>query len=317
MSRNVEIPVPLEELAGKVAFITGGSSGIGLGIARACAEAGMDVVITYLTESHRESAERVLRGTHCRFLSLKVDVTDKDSVADAEREVYRTVGAVNLLCTNAGIGITSPICEATPDDWDDAIGVNLRGVINCLDSFLKRMIREGEPAHVLATASMSGLIHGARAGVYTATKFAVVGLMEALRAELTPRGIGVSVLCPGLVASRIGLSQRNRRRKAALDDRQPCSASSPGNASTELLKAGMSPLEVGRKALKGVRRNDLFIITHPEFERGMRLRCEVLMASVPKSGSKPSESRLRAEASVLSSEMYDLELEKLTRSCGN
>jgi len=198
----------LTELEDRHAFITGGSSGIGLGIARACTEAGMKVTITYKTPAHFEEA--ALHFDSHRFHAIRVDVTDRDGMLLAADEAERVFGNIHLLCNNAGVGIRTLITEATFEDWDFGMAVNVGGVINGLKAILPRMLAHRDPAHVLSTSSISGLFHGGRVGIYTATKFAVVGIMEALRAELSAYGIGASVFCPGLVASKIYDSERNR-----------------------------------------------------------------------------------------------------------
>lgn len=241
----------------KLAFITGGSSGIGLGIARACREAGLRVVFTYRTEAHREEALALL-GPEAE--AIRLEITDRAAVSQVASHIQQRHGPVHLLVNNAGLGLKTPASTASFEDWDRVLSVNLGGVINTLRAFLP-LLSEG--AHVVTTASMSGLFPGATSGVYTTSKFAVVGLMEALRAELTPRGIGVSVVCPGMVKSRIG----DPRRTGA----------EPG-------ENGMDPLECGRLVLEGVRRNDLYILTHPEFKEGFAQRCQAVLRAFPETG---------------------------------
>lgn len=287
---------PLERVAGKVAFITGGSSGIGLGLARACAKADMKVVITYRTPRHLAQAKAYLSGFAHAVYPIRLDVTDRQAMDRAADEAESTFGAVHLLCNNAGVGVSVPVKDASFDDWDFALGVNLGGVINGVCTFLPRIVGRGEPAHILATASMSGLFHGGGAGVYTTTKFAVVGMMEALRAELGPLGIGVSVCCPGLVATRIFDADRHRRTRATT----PAQQDAPYRS---LVAAGMNPFECGAKVLEGVRRNDMYILTHPEFEQGIRDRFEALLASIDRGHAVP-ETRLQAEQKTLRSALY-------------
>jgi NAD(P)-dependent dehydrogenase (short-subunit alcohol dehydrogenase family) len=293
---------PLADVAGKSAFITGGSSGVGLGIARACAEAGMNVVITYRTPGHLKDALRHFDASS-RLHAIRVDATDRRGMKSAAAEAERVFGNIHLLCNNAGVGIRTLITNATFDDWDFGIAVNVGGVINGLQIILPRMIAHGEPAHVVSTSSMSGLFHGGAVGIYTATKFAVVGIMEALRAELRERGIGASVLCPGLVTSRIYDSDRNRpARPAALRTQADADREETYRA---LMASGMDPLECGRKVLRGIRRNELYILTHPEFERGIRDRWEVLKASIRQHDDHaPPSSRLAAERATLRHEIY-------------
>jgi NAD(P)-dependent dehydrogenase (short-subunit alcohol dehydrogenase family) len=306
-------PAPLREVAGKAAFITGGSSGIGLGIAHACAAAGMRVMITYRTKSHMEAARACLEETGAEFHALDVNVCDREAMNRAASSAQEVLGPVHLLCHNAGVGVAVPISEATFDDWDFALGVNLYGVINGLVSFLPGMIAHREQAHVLAISSMSGLFHGGSAGVYTTTKFAVVGLMEALRGELAPRGIGVSVACPGLVATNVWQSERNR--PAQLRNVETSSARDTDRAARfrNLLSHGMDPFECGDAILHGVRRNDLYILTHPEFKQGLHDRHEALERSMANATAGAPLTRLEAEQATLRHPIYMAELGRLSR----
>jgi len=293
----------MNDLAGRVAFVTGGSSGIGLGIARACVEAGMKVVVTYLTDSHMEDAHPYFTPSTDRFHAIKVDVRDRVGLQVAAVEAVDRFGPVHLVCANAGLGITAPISEAGPDDWKDAIDVNVMGVVNTVAAFLPGMLaRPTEPGHFVATSSMSGLFHGATAGLYTTTKYAVVGMMEALRAELSAKGIGVSVFCPGLVQSRI--FQQHRHRSGV---------GRGANGESDALRerrirataAGMDPLECGRKVLRGVRRNDLYILTHSEFREGFNDRVQAVMHAFDgcEADAVP-EARVAAERIVLRHPVY-------------
>lgn len=295
------LDAPLREVEGRVAFITGGSSGIGLGLARACADAGMNVVITYRTPTHLREAEAWFRHCPSRFLARRVDVTDRDAMQRAADAAEKRFGNVHLLCNNAGVGVGTPIAAATYADWDFAMSVNVGGVINGVQTFLPRMLSSGEPAHIMTTSSMSGLFHGSDAGIYTTTKFAVVGMMEALRAELVPRGIGVSVFCPGLVASNLHHVDRNRPtrlRHARMSDSERRARIG------SLMKHGMDPYECGVKVLQGIRRNAMYIITHPEYARGVGDRHEALMAAFAAAREPVPPERLRAEQRVLRNPVY-------------
>jgi len=327
---NHELPnptAPLRDLAGKVAFITGGSSGIGLGIARACAEAGMKVIITYRTPEHYEEAKNYFQSDNAGFHAIRVDVTDRDGMAQAADEAEKVFGKVNLLVNNAGVG-GGAVTQATFNDWDFAVGVNILGVANGVQIFVPRMIAHGEPAHVVSTSSMSGLFIGGTATLYTTTKYAVVGMMESLRAELVSHNIGVSAFCPGVVRSNIRDFNRNRPE----DLKNPASVEQERNQQMQRMRAqsrpqmtreqmaalqerysngAMDPLECGRKVLRGVRRNDLFIITHPEYGQGIEDRCEALTLSIP-SGDEPAPpDRIAIEERVLTAQVYIDEIRRL------
>jgi len=313
MTMTTTSAAPLADVAGKAAFITGASSGVGLGIACACLAAGMRVMITYLTEAHLCAAKPHLERVGGEFHALRVDVSDRIAMANAADVARDLLGNVHLLCNNAGVGIASTILDATLKDWDFAIGVNIGGVVNGISSFLPGMIAHAEPAHVVSTSSMSGLFHGGSVGVYTSTKFAVVGMMEALRAEVAPRGIGVSVACPGLVATNIFHSGRNRPPELRNGER-PLAADDVLAARFKTVMAhGMDPMECGERILRGIRRNDMYILTHPEFEQGLRDRHEALLRSIRPEGSAATAERLQAEQSTLRHLVYINEAERLSR----
>jgi NAD(P)-dependent dehydrogenase (short-subunit alcohol dehydrogenase family) len=304
---------PLADVAGKSAFITGASSGVGLGIARACLAAGMRVMITYLTEAHLRAAKPHLERVGGEFHALRVDVSDRVAMATAADVARDLLGNVHLLCNNAGVGIASTILDATLKDWDFAIGVNIGGVVNGIASFLPSMIAHAEPAHVVSTSSMSGLFHGGSVGVYTSTKFAVVGMMEALRAELAPRGIGVSVACPGLVATNIFHSGRNRPAELRNGEAPLPADDVLATRFKTVMEHGMDPMECGERILRGIRRNDMYILTHPEFEQGLRDRHEALLRSIRPEASAVTAERLQAERSTLRHLVYINEAERLSR----
>ncbi len=303
-SNGSRVRPPLDSLTGRVAFITGGSSGIGLGIAEACALSGMKVAITYLTDDHLEHARERLNRYPVEWLAIKADVTDRDDLQRAADDTENAFGHMNLLVGNAGVGIVTPISEATIEDWEFALSVNLGGVINAVQVILPRLRSHRAPAHIVSTASMSGLFHGANAGVYTTTKFAVVGMMEALRAELAPQGIGVSAFCPGFVRSRIYLRDRNRPRRLCNGNADTPIDDEAASRAERFMQNGMDPLECGRKVLEGVVRNDMYILTHPEYRRGVEERFATILAHFPSDGESIPESRVAAEKAVLSHPVY-------------
>lgn len=274
---------PLAEVRGKVAFITGGSSGIGLGMAQAFSEAGMKVIFSYLNEAHRDEALQRFKPGNAGVHALKLDVTDRDAMRRAADEAEGVFGKVHLLCNNAGIGIRNPAAEADYKDWDWGLGVNLGGVINGIATFLPRMRAHGEGAHVMTTGSSASLVAG-KVGVYVTSKYAVMGLMESLRDELDGQNIGVSIFCPGLVKSNIASSERNRPDSLRVEGMATPSGETTAQMQDfmrRFAEVGMDPLEAGRLVLAGVQHNDLYILSHGEFRNAMRERAEALMASLP------------------------------------
>lgn len=306
-----EVKIPMKEVEGKVAFVTGGNSGIGLGITCAFAEAGMKVAITYRTKKNLDEAMQYLEKYGDRIHAINVDVTDRAGVAKAAEETVRVFGKVHVLVNNAGVGIIVPLTKATYDDWDWGIGVNLNGVFNCVHTFLPYLMAHNEGGQIVTTSSMSGLVAAGSAGVYTTSKFAVVGMMEALRHELADTNIGVSVYCPGLVNSNIAFSERNRPQELSetgmrLDPRFAPLPSGEGAPPPP----GMDPFEAGQRVLRGIRNNDLYILTHPEFEQGIRDRNEALIASIPRGEPPVPKERLAAEQVVLRGPAYIAERDR-------
>jgi NAD(P)-dependent dehydrogenase (short-subunit alcohol dehydrogenase family) len=267
---------PMSEVAGKVAFITGGSSGIGLGIARAFAEAGMKVVICYRTAVHAETAMKSFKNPEGRVHAIKVDVTDRLGMDRAAAEAVRIFGKIHVLVCNAGVVGVAPLERTTYDDWDWMMGVNTNGVFNSIHSVLPYIRSNGDGGHVIATSSAFGLVAAAGVACYAASKFAVVGMMECLRAELAGSDIGVSIYCPGMVTSSISSANRNR----------PGNLPATGFDQRALDQAGkvtpaMDSLEAGRLVLRGMRNNDLYILTHADFSEIIRHRSDALSASLP------------------------------------
>jgi len=272
----------MKDVKGKVALVTGGASGIGLGIARALANAGMKVVIADLRQDHLDNALTCLpdrKAVH----GIQVDVCDRAAMAHAANETERVFGKVHVLVNNAGIGIGGPLKLATYDDWDWIMAVNVGGVINGIQTFLPRILAHGEGGHIVSTASMAAMLPCPGAGLYITTKFAVVGLSESLRSELGPDNIGVSVLCPGPTQSNIADCGKNRPAQyantgyAEIDKER-------GRFDTSIF---MDALKVGKRVLEGIQSNELYIFTHPEFRDGIRARCEAIMAAVPEGKSDP------------------------------
>jgi len=269
---------PMEHTEGKTAFITGGASGVGLGMAKVFAKAGMQVVIADIRQDHLDDAMAFFSETNFRVHPIRLDVTDRAAFASAADEAERVFGKVQIVCNNAGINMFAPMDESTYDDWDWILGVNLGGVINGVQTFVPRLKAQGG-GHIVNTASMAAFITGPGAGIYTVSKFGVRGLSECLRWNLAPYNIGVSVLCPGLVNTNIHESEAVRPEKFAqhigpID--QEFMAKLP-----ELHKAGMDPVTVGERVLAAIRSNDLYIFPHPEFRAELREIFDDVLSALP------------------------------------
>lgn len=269
---------------GKTALITAGATGIGFGIARAFAEAGIDLILTYRDEGQREYAQtwfKEHRSYSPRFVAL--DVTNREQWS----QLAGTLGPVDILVNNAGVSIFGPTDEASYADYDWIMSVNFGGVVNSLVSFLPLMKAAGRGGHIINVASMAAFLTGPQAGIYTASKFAVRGLTESLRYNLIPYGIGVSLMCPGL--TRTGAWASALKRPDAYG-----SSGFPSPDGLELAQFGkafdygMDPLEVGEKTLAGMIENKALILTHPEFSEDFECAHRDLMAALP-DGPAPAE----------------------------
>ena len=307
----------MKNLEGKVAFVTGGTSGIGLGIAHALHGAGMKVVIASRQSSRLEAAMRTFQAANDTVYPMQLDVTDRDAMERAVDEVIRVFGKVHLLSNNAGAGVMASVGHATYRDWDWAIAVNIGGVVNGIRAFLPRILEQGEGGHIVSTASMGGLFLGGFAGVYCATKYAVVGMMESLRAELWRFGIIVSVYCPGVVNTNFHESEDGRPERYAEEGRK-FNPEVKQQIKEGILAKGMDPFEAGQRVLEGIRRDDLYILSHPEYMQGMRERFETIMASAPAELSVPPErEQMERALLLLSHPLYTEELRRLQESRSN
>jgi len=272
----------MENVEGKVAFITGGGSGVGFGMAKVFHDAGMKIVIADIRQDHLDRTMAYFDETGRKAHPIRLDVTDREAFNRAADEVERLFGKVHVVCNNAGVNFFAPMDECTYDDWDWLLSVNLGGVINGVRTFVPRIKEHGDGGHIVNTASMAAFITGPGAGVYTTSKFAVRGLSESLRWSLAPHRIGVSVLCPALVKSEIYESDMTRPQRFSSDigpANQEFMARLP-----EIHQFGMEPEEVGEKVLRGIQRNDLYIFTHPEFKKELKDLFDEILAALPEEG---------------------------------
>jgi NAD(P)-dependent dehydrogenase (short-subunit alcohol dehydrogenase family) len=248
------------EVRGKNAVVIGGGSGIGRGIALALAEAGAHVAVADLEKDAAEAVAEGIRAHGVRGLGLWADATDTASLERLADAVYDAFGAVHVLSNNAGVMMRRPALEASVQDWLWVMSVNLHGIVNCCRVFAARMKEQGEPSVIVNTASMAALIGQAYPGLslYTASKHACLGFSDALRGELAPVGIRVSVLCPGMVTSNLALtSARNRPEHFGGPEPEPDLSGGP--------RLEMMPAEeCGRITVRALRDERFLILTHPE-----------------------------------------------------
>jgi NAD(P)-dependent dehydrogenase (short-subunit alcohol dehydrogenase family) len=269
----------MQNVEGKVAFITGAASGIGLGMAKVFLKNKMKVIVADIIEDRLADAAADLLPFGPNFHLLQVDVTDRVSMDGAADEAERVFGKVHILCNNAGVNANVPMDLASYEDWDWVLGVNLGGVINGIVTFVPRIKAHGEGGHIVNTSSMAGLIPlPGTGGMYSASKFAVRGLSDCLRLRLGAFNIGVSTLCPGLTRSRILESEAARPAHLA-----PKTPAKPRKASEgpSAANSGMSPVEVGERVLRGIRENDPYILTHGEFKDEVRGLFDDILSAFP------------------------------------
>jgi NAD(P)-dependent dehydrogenase (short-subunit alcohol dehydrogenase family) len=256
----------VRSFAGKVAVVTGGGSGIGRALVLALGREGARVAVADIDEADARETTRLAAAAGAETLAVRTDVTDRREVEALADRVYERFGATHILCNNAGVVVHGGLETATWEDWHWVVGVNLWGVVHGLLAFVPRMIEGGEGGHVVNTASMAGLIASQGLGVYNTTKYAVVGLSETLAKDLRPHHIGVTVVCPMGVATRIREAARNR--PAAL--RKAPGASGAGEVT--LIGRTLDPDDVAAQTLAAVRDGELYVITHEEALEPIRRR---------------------------------------------
>ena len=249
--------------SGSLGLVTGGASGIGLGIAQALLEAGLQVIVTDVRDDHLEEAKTLLGSAGDQVHFLRLDVTDRPQWRAARRFVEERFGALHVLCLNAGVGVLGSMLEASDADWEWITSVNLDGVLAGVETFLPHMVAHGRPGHIVATSSMGGLIVANDGGVYSAAKFGVVALIEGLRRDLQGASVGATVLCPAAVNTNIYDHERMRptifqhpdvaRDEQALEDSEAFHK--------QLLALGRDPLEVGRMVRDGIEADAPYIFT--------------------------------------------------------
>jgi len=249
------------DLAGRGAVVTGAASGIGLGIAEAFAARGVNLFLIDIDAEGLACAKARLAENGAEVEIAALDVSDRAAVKDAAKTAAGFLGPIHILCNNAGVGYAGvPLDEVPDQDWDWVVNVNLMGVINGLQAFLPLIEAHGEGGHIVNTASIGGhhVMPGWGHGVYSTTKFAVVGLSEALKDDLSAKNIGVSVLCPAAVDTAIYQGGRNRPERFGGPFERPLDHDLPA-----LLKAGMAPIEVGRWVVRAIEDDVFYIFTHP------------------------------------------------------
>lgn len=266
----------MKEVAGKVAFITGGAAGLGLAMARSFSAAGMKVAIADIEDEALAAAAASFSDSNAEVITMKADVTDRDSMADARQRTLDAFGKVHVLCNNAGVVVNGNVADMSFKDWDWVMKVNLDGVINGTVTFMDDLLRHGEGGHIVNTASIAGQYGMGQLSVYCASKFAVVGMSETMRVDLAEQGIGISVLCPGVVQTGIGSSERNRPDEFG-GKVTPAMDREPGSSNPEM--EVMQPSAIGDIVLHAVQNDQFYILTHREFEDAVQKRGEEIRSA--------------------------------------
>jgi NAD(P)-dependent dehydrogenase (short-subunit alcohol dehydrogenase family) len=287
----------MQQVEGKTAFVTGGASGIGLGMTTAFVAAGMNVVIADLRRDHIDLAVESFAGEPVHAIEL--DVTDRGGFTRAADEAERVFGHVHVLCLNAGMGILGPVTVARYDDWDWGLGVLLGGAVNGIQTFVPRMLEHGEGGHIVNTSSMAGVLPIPGAAIYITAKAALIGLSEALRSELAGEGIGVSAFCPGPVRTNIREGGRMRPERYGDSGYVELERELEERPNSPLW---MDPIECGERVLAGIRNDDLYIFTHREFREGADERFRAMLASFP--DEPRNEERAEAIEFLLSNPIF-------------
>jgi len=272
----------MKDLKGKIAVITGGASGIGWAVAERAAAEGMKVVIGDIEEGPLKDAEDELSSRGAEAMGVLSDVSDAASVRELRDKTLERFGAVHLVHNNAGVGLGGPIWEVSEEDWRWILGVNLLGVVHGIATFVPLLLEQRE-GHVVNTASIAGLATAPFLGPYNATKQAVVAISETLFKDLqsvgAPAGVGVSVLCPGFVQTRIAESDRNRPAWAAQPEAK--AAEALRGAMQNMVDGGIPPAVVADRVIDAVRTNTFYILTHPELTSALQTRFDDIVRGRP------------------------------------
>jgi NAD(P)-dependent dehydrogenase (short-subunit alcohol dehydrogenase family) len=265
----------MKNFSGKVAFVTGGASGIGYGMVQNFLKLGMKAVIVDFNRDYLQEKRQSLAGRDDVHF-IETDVGDRDRVRAAADEAIRAFGKIHVLCNNAGIGGGGDTHDPDFDAWDRALRVNLGGVVNGVKIIAPLIMRHGEGGHIVNTSSMAGIVPLPLPGLgaYQTAKFAVRGFTESLRMSLAPHGIGVSCLFPGGTRTRI--IEAGARDEAGRV------------AAREMVASWMDPVELGSMVVEGIRKNAPYILTHEEFRDEVRELYQMLDDAFPRNQQIPA-----------------------------
>ncbi|MCL2125133.1 MAG: SDR family NAD(P)-dependent oxidoreductase [Oscillospiraceae bacterium] len=287
----------MKDLKGKTAFITGGASGMGLGIAKACAKEGMNVVIVDMRQSALDEALPIFKANNQPAIGLLLNVTDREAYAKAADAAEAAFGNIHLLVNNAGIGCANgPLWSVSFPETDLAISIDLVGVLNGIQTIVPRMLKHGEESHVVSTASKAALLPVPGCGLYNLTKHAVVTMMETLAMDLVGTNIGSSAYCPGGYDTNLGKSSSEVTAAILGDAAAPPPPPPPkdgeGPPRMDWSEVIRNADDAGERVVRGVKRGDLYILTHAEFKKGVEARFNAIMRAFPDEVPNPRYSEI-------------------------
>jgi NAD(P)-dependent dehydrogenase (short-subunit alcohol dehydrogenase family) len=282
----------MQDLTGKVAFITGGASGIGLGMARAFLAEGMKVALADWNDAHIASAKEQLSGNNAAHF-IKTNVAERDSLRAAAQETLDVFGKIHVLCNNAGVNGGGTAASEDFDDWDRALSVNLGGVVNGTKIIVPIIRAQGEGGHVVNTSSMAGVVPLPGLAAYSTAKYAVRGFSESLRMQLAPKGIGVSCLFPGATRTAI----------VPLPEDDPENIKEEGAPQFlkdlwDAMRGAIDPLDTGKAVVAAIRENRFYIFTNREFLEEVKQRHREIEEAFPDDEPTPGRAKfesMRAE----------------------
>ncbi len=268
----------IQNFVGKTAFITGGASGLGLSMGRAFGEKKMKVMLADIDEPKLTAAQSDLEEHGIEADYVVCDVTSRQSVIDAARRTVERFGKVHIVCNNAGVSLGGAVGAIKPADWDWIIDVNMKGPVYGVETFVPLILSHGEGGHIVNTASMAAFVAPPTMEPYCGTKAAVVMMSECWAAQLTPQGIGVSILCPGAVRTSIHESWRHKPQQYGGPQVSVTGGATPEEAAA-IIMGGIDPDIVGRRVVEAIGAGELFIFTHPETREMTRHRLDRIMTA--------------------------------------
>ncbi len=319
---------PVKDVKDKVAYITGGSSGIGLGIAQALYEQGAKVILGNIDEKQFPDALKKFPASDPRVATMVHNVMERDKWEAKADEIEKKFGPVDILVNNAGVGLGQGLVSGTYNDWDWGMGVNFWGPVYGCKTFVPRMrARANSGCHIVTTTSTSGVLVGLNVGIYAVSKIAATGLMEQLRNDLRETNIGTSILIPGLTQTNIGQSESHRpedlrnapaaaapqRAPGAGGVRPPGAGRPPAPAVAEpptpFWSRPQDPVTVGRLVVNAILNNDLFIFPAPEYRQGVEARAYAMIDSMVEYSPPPANIQAGIDRySYLFTPMYTQEV---------